>query len=922
MTTPWNRPRAALLAALIVMGATAAAQAQPVTGVRGQVTDAETGEPLIEAVVRVVQEPKASARTAGEGATATDLDGMYELPLPPGTYELRVSYDVYQARRIRGVVVRRTGATRLDVKLKPDPGAVEEVVVEARADIRTEAAGLQERKRSATVQDAVSAQEISRSPDSSAGDAVKRVVSATVVGGRYVFVRGLGGRYSTTLLNGVVLPSPDPDATAVPLDIFPASLLANLTVVKTYTPDLPGQFAGGTLIIETNTYPSDFEMKFKLSSSIDSESAFRRRYTYVGGSYDYLGFDSGRRALPESAPDDRPLVQGEPGIDAPTVERIAEDFADIWNLEKRTAMPNIGMSGQIGDTLRLGGGRLGYMATVSYGHKEQVQEGMVGVTKAEMGNLVYRQRLNTEVGVESVSWGALAAAGWEPSPKHSLRSVVLFTHSMEDRAQEVDGISESEGTELIRAWRLQFVTRRLTFGQLTGDHHFSRFRLDWQGNLSFVNRYEPDTRDFSQIILEDGRARFQSEPGSGERFFSTLDDVQGGAGFTVSVPFQDLMELKAGAIGHITNRDFNARRFRFEKIAGGVEVLTLDPEEMLSPTYIGPNFRLAERTLQQDAYTARQQLTGGFVMADVSRFDPFRLIGGVRYEVLAQELTPGSVFAITDLAPDPIDRTDAHILPALNAVYALTPNMNLRAGYSYTIARPALREVAPFLFFDFVRRKAVSGNEDLEDTRIHNADARWEMFPSERSVLAASVFYKLFRDPIEVTMVPGTDSITYENAFGARALGLELEARGTLGRFSRSLRDVRLAGNLTLVDSEIDLGGEMGFQTNRFRPLQGQSPYVINLDAGWSTKKGEISVLYNVSGPRIVEVGVEGNPDIYEQPFHRLDASAAMSMGSGFKLKLGATNLLNQPVVLKQGDLVVQKYKPGFAAIVSLEWSP
>ena len=274
-------------------------------GVRGVITDAETGTPLPGVVIEQV---------GGAGAsTTTDDDGRFTLALPRGSYTLRVRGDLYQVRRVRNVAVRG-GLTSLDVALRLDDLAVEEVVVEAEPDRKSEAANLAERRRSATVQDAVSAQEMSRTPDSSAGDAVKRVVSATVVGGRYVFVRGLGGRYSTTLLNGVVLPSPDPDSTAVPLDLFPAALVANLTVVKSYTPDLPGAFAGGDLVIQTNTYPQDFEMKFKVSASGDSVSTFRDRLDYRGGSTDWLSFDDGTRALPGDVPTDRPLRVGSTGV--------------------------------------------------------------------------------------------------------------------------------------------------------------------------------------------------------------------------------------------------------------------------------------------------------------------------------------------------------------------------------------------------------------------------------------------------------------------------------------------------------------------------------------------------------------------------------------------------------------------------------
>lgn len=893
------------------------------TGIRGNVTDAATGESLIEATVQVVRGGPQHQR----GSTLTDLDGNYALELPAGTYELRVSYDLYRARRVKGVIVRR-GATTLDVKLAAEPGAVEEFVVEAKMDKRTESAGLTKRRKAAGVQDAVSAQEISRSGDSNAGEAVKRVVSATVVGGRYVFVRGLGGRYSVTLLNGVVLPSPDPDSSAVPLDIFPASLLANLTVAKSYTPDLPGTFAGGALLIDTNSYPAEFELKLKLSGAFDSESTFRDQLTYRGGSYDWLGVDSGRRDLPAAVPRDRPAVQSvENGIDRAQIEAIGQSFKNSWNLHDTTALPSFGIGGTMGDTLAVAGHKIGYLGSLNYGHKNTVQIGEVArVSVSDAGGIQEKERLTSTVGIEAVSLGGLANVGLDLGRRGSVNLFTLYTRSADDRATSVQGYSESEAGD-IEARRMAFVTRALSFTQLSGELRFpgaTDLSVLWQGNVSYTTRDEPDTRDIQFDLLEDGRRRFQNDSGSGERFFSTLDDLGGGGGIGATLSLAAI-ELRAGGLAHATSRQFEARRFRFNFIGRDPAVLFLDPEEMLNDLHIGPDFRLEEKTLQADTYDASSRLYSAYAMVDIKKLAPLRLVGGLRVERQLQLLTPGSPFSIVETPEDGVDREETNFLPALNAVYAISAKMNVRAGYSFTLARAHLRELAPFLYFDFARRRATSGNPELLTTRIHNADLRWEVFPGEREVIAASLFYKQFRDPIESVIVNvAQGDISYANAFGATAAGVELEARSSFGRIDPRLKDFRIAGNLTLIRSEIDLGDEAGPQTNATRPLQGQSPYVVNVDLGWGSKKHgtEISLLYNVYGPRIAEVGIEGLPDVYEQPFHRVDVSASYDLGQGFKLKGSATNLLNQPVLVQQGDVVVQRYSPGIAANLALEWSP
>ncbi|MBK9033634.1 MAG: TonB-dependent receptor [Myxococcales bacterium] len=886
---------------------------------RGTAIDAETGTPLPGVTIAVVG-------GAGQVAT-TDDDGRFTLPLPRGTYVLRVRAELYQVRRIRGVVVRG-GLTQLDLKLRLDDAAVEEVVIEAEPDRKSEAANLQERKRSAVVQDAVSAQEISRSPDSSAGDAVKRVVSATVVGGRYVFVRGLGGRYSTTLLNGVVLPSPDPDSTAVPLDLFPASLIANLTVVKSYTPDLPGAFAGGDLVIKTNTYPQDFEVKAKVSLSGDSVSTGNDRLDYAGGGTDFLAFDDGGRALPSLVPTDRPLRVGTNGVDAATAERVGETFQNVWNTSARSVLPNLGLGAQVGDSFADRCERkYGYLATFNYGYKQGIQDGEVAALRISEGALGVRQRLASRIGTATASLGGLLNAGVELTPDHAIDLLTLYTRTADDRTQEVSGFSEADDGEVL-ARRMQFVTRAMSFTQLTGRHTLPSLRrstLDWEANVAVIDRDEPDTRDIEYDLLDDGRRRFQNGPGSAEHFFSHLDDTTGGGGVTATVPLGPV-ELRVGGLAQWSKRHFAARRFRFGLLGSAdPSVVFLDPEQMLSAEHIGPDFRIEERTLQADTYDASTSQLAGFAMADVTRFEPLRIVGGLRYETGTLALTPGSPYAITQQPEPGIDRADSHVMPAVNVIYAVSDRMNLRAGYSFTVARPQLRELAPFLFFDFARRRAVSGNVDLVDTRIHNGDLRWEWFPAERSVLAASAFVKQFRDPIESVIVNvAQGDLSFANAAGASLKGVELEARGSLDLLHPSLAAFRATGNLTLIDSQIELGPEAAAQTNQRRPLQGQSSYVVNLDLGWERKATgtDVSLLYNVFGERIAEVGVEGLPDVYEQPFHRLDLSASQALPQHLKLKFAATNLLNQDVVVQQGEFAVQKYRPGVAVSAALEWSP
>jgi TonB-dependent receptor len=330
--------------------------------------------------------------------------------------------------------------------------------------------------------------------------------------------------------------------------------------------------------------------------------------------------------------------------------------------------------------------------------------------------------------------------------------------------------------------------------------------------------------------------------------------------------------------------------------------------------------RLREATRpDSDAYDASLAIYAGYVSADVTPTEKLRLVGGVRLETSRQELTALDQFTGEEASNNQVNYLDW--LPAFNAIYALTPSVNLRAGYSYTLARPTFRELAPFLYYDFVRRRNVSGNPDLKQTRIHNVDARAEWFVGDNEVLAASAFYKRFENPIErVIATEGAGDLGFENAAGADTYGVELEGRASLARLTESLRAFRVGANLTLIQSRIDLGAVKGLQTNAERPLQGQSPYVINVNLGYERPESgtEVALLYNVYGRRISEVGTNGLPDVYEQPFHRVDLAVTQRLTSATQLKLTASNLLDAKVTLRQGDVTILQYQPGIAFSASL----
>ena len=896
------------------------------TGVYGTVADSKSNEGLIEATVKVVSGLKKQA--------LTDVDGHYRLKLPPGTYELRVFYELYEGRRIGNVVVKPGEATRLDVGLSSDSRAVQEVVVEAHTDKRNESALLQERKKAAVVSDSVGAQEIARTPDSSAGDAVKRVVSATIVDGRYVFLRGLGGRYAQTLLNGTLLPSPEPDEPSVPLDLFPAALLSNLNVVKTYSPDLPATFGGGSLTLDTNTFPTAFEIALRFQLAGDSETTFRPRKADTTSVGENFGFRDGSRDLPAAVPVDRPVSprSDEPTVTAAQQRAAGQSFHSTWLPTLVTSLPAGSFGVQIGDTIKLGGEkRLGYLVGAQISRRERRTVTQTLSTSGNEQTLEPREPGTAEFGSLSGSTSVLANVGLQLNRDNEINYLGLYLANAEATASRTMAYDDQTPINFT-ADRLQFTQRQLFFNQLKGFHRLNVLNdaeIDWQGNFTQVNRLEPEIRDIrydqqpgiGDVIRTD-------QPNSAQRFYTDLTEDSGGGTLNLTIPWRRA-RFKIGGLGQYSARSFEGRRLRLvgaapEQLRAGSPDTLLSADHVGPPTGDGAYFTLKEETFNTDSYTASLSVYGGYALVDWRITDWFRAMGGVRYEGSTQSINSGSIFASFFTATNTTHvYNDA--VPGVNLVFSPTAAVNLRASYAYTLARPTFRELGPFLFFDVVRRRNVSGNPDLRETHIHHADVRAEWFPSDNEVLAATGFAKVFQDPIERVVVASSseNGLGFRNAEGATLLGAELEARAGLKHLAPVLSPFRVGANFSLIYSRIQLGPDAAIQTNPARPLQGQSPYVGNVfiqweQLDWGTEAG---VYYNVYGPRISEVGTNGKPDVYEQPFHRLDVTLSQRLGAGFKLKLSASNLLNQAVHMTQGQYEVFRIQTGVQFFANVSWS-
>jgi outer membrane receptor protein involved in Fe transport len=873
----------------------------------GVVSDTEG--PLIEAPVQVVGQKKLQA--------VTDLEGRYRLELPPGVYSLRFSYELHKSVRLDRVVVEAGKVVKLDAQLFTDEEAVDVVEVVEEADKGSLEGMTLSRQRASTIGDQIGRGEISKQPAANAAQAAQRVPGATIVGNRFVFVRGLGERYTNSLLNGAPLPSPEPDRAAIPLDVFPSLIIDSLTIVKTFTPDSPADFAGGSVRIQTRELPTKPLFQVSLGLGYNDHATFRDRIAQRGSGTDWLGYDDGTRDLP-------PVLDGKPltRLNAAQTLEATQGINSYMSTIDSFTPPNHSVSVVAGDGWKLPGDqRLGALVTFNYGRSYSYRDdGIIRSYQQNLdldGNTVIERETDYKLtyGNDKVNWGSLASVSYWPSANHRLTLLGIHTQLADSTAQVVQGFNAGRSTDIVNT-RLRYQSRALNVGQLRGEHDFPsllRARLEWNGSLSYASRSEPDTRD--TVFQQDSSTRewlSLTTPDNGSHLNQEMGETSlwGGVDWTQPIADDpDATKLKVGAAVSSKSRKFVQRRFHLEylgiPVSCGTTFETTCADRLFTPANIDSGqLVLVEDTSDEDAYKASLDVYAGYAMVDLDVVKDFRVVGGVRVEATDQVLDPYPQFpGGRNLPGSKIDEVDW--LPALSFAYAPTKSTKARLAYGRTLARPQLRELASFPYAPFFGATPYAGNPELRITYINNYDTRFEFYPTLKEVVAFSFFYKTFIDPIENIVVDsGGGVIVPTNTPGAKLAGIELEARKSLEFVTDTLKDLTVIANLTLARSQIDLeqGGD-NLATSRQRPMVNQAPYVINvaLDYDNDSLGFGARALYNVNGARIVMVGTRGLPDAYEQPKHALDLTVSKDFGKHFQVKLNALNLLASETIVTLG---------------------
>ncbi|GAB3299839.1 TonB-dependent receptor [Hymenobacter humi] len=932
------------------MGASFTVLAQSGGTIRGTVREAKTQEPVIGASVVV------DGTSIG---IATDLDGTFSLAkVPAGMHTLRISSVSYQPKSIPSLQVEAGKVVVVNTTLDDAAAALDEVVVTAQRRTNTEVAVISEVRNAQLVAVGVSAEQIVRSQDRDAAQIARRVPGVSIQDNRFVLVRGLTQRYNAVMLNDVMTPSSEVDTRAFAFDMIPSNVIDRMLIFKSGSAELPGDFAGGVIKLYTKRAPEENFTNFSLQGGYRQGTTFQQVQQAEGGKYDFLGFDSGKRTIPNNWPT-RLSDDYSTGLRA----AYARQLPNRWGVNSLKAAPDLRLSFNMGRRFELGQKQVGTLTSLNYGNYHQSTNARLsfyenGADRNQLASFYNDRLFSNEVrlGVVQNFWLRL-------NGRNTLEFKNLFNQLGTSETVLREGQDITQTSNDVRAYSQRFESRSIYSGQLAGNHELAddKTTLNWVGGFAYTHRTEPDWRRV-RYIRPLGVVQGESTPApfgvstpndpsltESGRYFSNLNERVSTLAVNVvhqltkdTTNREGGIKLKAGLYTERKDRDFSARFFGYGSVGNTSVARTLPVGQVFAPENLtgrDGGFTLEEGTDPNDSYAAHNTLLAGYASVTVP-VGKFTGTAGFRGEYNDQQVT-------SELRGGGLTDGGRRIfspLPSLNLTYNLNDRMLVRAAYASTINRPEFRELAPFRFYDFNLNADIQGNYALQTAKVQNLDLRWELYPTTGEQITVGAFYKHFTNPIEnylLTTASGANSLSYAfvNTKSAQNYGVELEVRKSLGSFSDLplLQRFSVVGNGSYIFSRIDLGETVRVpdasgrvepqnvtdtQTRR-RPLQNQSPYLINLGAYYTDEAHgtQLSAMYNVAGPRIYAVGTVVNPTVYEASRNVVDLVATQRLAKHWELRAALQDLFNQPVKLVQdsdrndqyskGDQTVRSFRRG-----------
>lgn len=864
--------------------------------------------------------------TDGRG-TITNVDGTFTLNLTPGKkYELTFTAVGYTPKSLTDVEVVAGQPNEITVLLNVAARDLGGVTVTARSSARRESVNslIAFQKNTNTVAQVVSAEAIRRSPDRTTGEVLKRVPGTSVQDGKYLIVRGLSDRYNQAMLNGILLTSTEPDRKTFSFDLFPANMIDNIIVNKAFVPELPGEWAGGLVQVNTKDIPSRNFFNTRVGIGTNTQTIGRDFYRYKGGKLDWLGFDDKSRRLP----DEVPVRAGFEQTDAAQKVEYAKMFSNNWTTQSGSAPLNVAFEANGGFSGRALSKKVGGIMALTYGRSNRRSPFVNTFQSVQNGTPSILLNYNNTRYSQDVLWGALGNLTMELNPKNKISIKNLFNVNSSDYATLREGLDLTSATDSIQGSELGFRSTIYNNTQLIGEHNISNWntRVKWYGSFTILDQYTPDQRRL--LYYKDTAAHSQNYQAligpvlsqrSGNRFFSNLNDYIYNGGADVAKSFKWLgynQTLKGGYMFQVRDRLFDARPFSIyvdRSDATNQQMRELDPGQIFSPENFNADpyaFQLNQLSNKKFRYMANNILNAGYIQLDNQFTDVIRLVWGVRAEHFDQLV--GSVYKSDDrhFHTDQLD-----FLPGANLTFKLNDRKNIRVSGSQTVIRPELRELVEYEYYDFDLNASVKGLPSLKRTKVTNADLRYEIYPRAGEMFTVGAFFKHFENPIEAIFNQasgGASSYNYQNAPTANAYGLEVEGRKKLD-FADALKNFTAFGNLSYIYNRVNFSNK-----ELDRPMQGQSPYIINVGMQYDLQKQGINttLLFNQIGRRILYVGGQDAPAIWERPRPLLDFQIAKKiMDNRAEIKLNISDILNQTNYLYYDVDGNEQFKKGKDAV-------
>lgn len=842
--------------------------------------------------------PGVSVKITGSGAgVSTDVEGRFTLNLSTGKkYELEFSAIGYESKTITDVDVTSGQVNELNIvlalKIKTGEGVTVKTTSSARKETVNSAIAFQ--KNTNTVAQIISAETIRRSPDKNTGEILKRVPGTSIQEGRYLVVRGLSDRYNQAMLNGILLSSTEPDRKTFSFDIFPAAVIDNIVINKAFVPEYPGEWAGGLVQVNTKDIPSGNFFNVQVGTGFNTNTVGNGLYKYKGSNLDFLGFDNKVRALPDNFPT-KTVFSSLPDNEKAA---LAAKFPNNWAVNKATPGPNESFQAGGGFTGNLFHKKAGGIISLTYNrslrHYEFRNSFFSINNNLASPDFVY----NTDKYTAEVLWGGIANFSLQLNNNNKISVKNLFNVNSSNYSSLRNGFEYLSVNTQVRARELGMRTNTFFNTQIAGEHNFPSWKtkLNWYGSFNILDQYVPQQRR-SEYLLNETTGQYEARISTGQSqksgsiFYSNLSDYIYTAGGDLAKNF-DLFgkkqSVKGGYFFQVKDRLYDARPFYVKLFDNSLK--TLPEEQLFTPAnFTSGKLGFDEFVGNQYRYMANSILNAGYIQFDNLLTNKLRAVWGVRVEDFDQLI--GSV--------KQSDSRHVHsevrdFLPALNLTYKLGSKTNIRLSGSQTVIRPEFRELTAVAFYDFELGATVLGNSTLKRTKVSNADLRYEIYPRAGELLTVGLFYKYFDGPIEISFnqsgAGSSNTFNYLNAGNATGYGAEFEIRKKLD-FSEPLKNFTFSSNLSYIYNRVK------FENKTLdRPMQGQSPYMINAGLQYDLEKSGITstLLFNEIGRRIAYVGNDQYPAIWEAPRPLLDFQFAKKIiKNKGELKLNVSDILN-----------------------------